>query len=70
VRTQEAYTDTVLRRVRRAQHFSWWTTSMLHRFSGATDFDLRRQLAELELVTGSAAGSRLLAENDVGLPPT
>ncbi len=64
----EAYTGTALRRVWRAQHFSYWMTSMLHRFSGATDFDLRRQLAELEAVTGSESGSRMLAENYVGLP--
>jgi p-hydroxybenzoate 3-monooxygenase len=64
----EAYTGTVLRRVWRAQHFSWWMTSMLHRFTDATDFDLRRQLAELETVTSSDAGSRLLAESYVGWP--
>jgi p-hydroxybenzoate 3-monooxygenase len=66
----EAYTSTVLRRVWRAQHFSWWMTSMLHRFSEATDFDLRRQIAELEMVTGSLSASRMLAENYVGLPLT
>ena len=66
----EAYSQTVLRRVWRAQHFSWWMTSMLHRFSGATDFDLRRQIAELETVTSSPAGARLLAENYTGLPLT
>ena len=64
----DAYTQTVLRRVWRAQHFSYWMTSMLHRFSDASDFDLRRQLAELDAVTGSPAGSRFLAENYVGLP--
>ena len=41
---------------------------MLHRFSEATDFDLRRQLAELDAVTGSRAGSTYLAENYTGLP--
>jgi p-hydroxybenzoate 3-monooxygenase len=66
----EAYTATVLRRVWRAQHFSWWMTSMLHRFPDASEFDLRRQEAELQLVTGSRAGSTLLAENYVGLPLT
>jgi p-hydroxybenzoate 3-monooxygenase len=64
----EAYTSTVLRRIWRAQHFSYWMTSMLHRFSDASDFDLRRQLAELDAVTSSPAGSRFLAENYVGLP--
>jgi p-hydroxybenzoate 3-monooxygenase len=64
----ESYTSTVLRRIWRAQHFSWWMTSMLHRFSEATDFDLRRQIAELEMVTSSTSAARTLAENYVGLP--
>jgi p-hydroxybenzoate 3-monooxygenase len=64
----ESYTPTVLKRVWRAQHFSWWMTSMLHRFSDATDFDLRRQIAELEMVTSSASAAKTLAENYVGLP--
>jgi len=64
----ESYTSTVLRRIWRAQHFSWWMTSMLHRFSEATDFDLRRQIAELDMVTSSTAAARTLAENYVGLP--
>jgi p-hydroxybenzoate 3-monooxygenase len=64
----DAYTETALRRVWRAQHFSYWMTSMLHRFSGDTDFDLRRQLAELEAVTGSTAGSTFLAQNYAGAP--
>jgi p-hydroxybenzoate 3-monooxygenase len=66
----ESYTATVLRRVWRAQHFSWWMTSMLHRFSDATDFDLRRQIAELEMVVGSPSAAKLLADNYVGLPLT
>jgi len=66
----ESYTDTALRRVWRAQHFSWWMTSMLHRFSDATDFDLRRQIAELDMVVSSPSAARLLAENYVGLPLT
>jgi p-hydroxybenzoate 3-monooxygenase len=64
----ESYTQTVLPRIWRAQHFSYWMTSMLHRFSDASDFDLRRQIAELRTVTGSEAGSRFLAENYVGPP--
>jgi p-hydroxybenzoate 3-monooxygenase len=66
----EAYTSTVLRRVWRAQHFSWWMTSMLHRFSDATDFDLRRQIAELEMITSTPSAAKVLAENYVGLPLT
>ena len=64
----DAYTETALRRVWRAQHFSYWMTSMLHRFSGDTDFDLRRQLAELAAVTDSTAGSTFLAQNYAGVP--
>jgi p-hydroxybenzoate 3-monooxygenase len=66
----DAYTATVLKRVWRAQHFSWWMTSMLHRFSDATDFDLRRQVAELEMVTTSPSAAKVLADNYVGLPFT
>ncbi len=64
----ESYSETALWRVWRAQHFSWWMTAMLHRFSDATDFDLRRQIAELNMVVGSPSASRLLAENYAGLP--
>jgi p-hydroxybenzoate 3-monooxygenase len=64
----EAYTRTALRRIWRAQHFSWWMTSMLHRFEGASEFDLRRQLAELDLVTSSTAAATTIAENYTGLP--
>jgi p-hydroxybenzoate 3-monooxygenase len=64
----DVYTDTVLQRVWRAQQFSYWMTSMLHRFPDATEFALRRQVAELEGVTATAAGAAYVAENYVGLP--
>ena len=64
----EAYSDTCLRRVWRAQRFSWWMTSMLHRFPGRNPFDDQVQLAELDYVTSSQAASTSLAENYVGLP--
>jgi len=64
----DAYSETALRRVWRAQHFSWWMTSMLHRFEDASEFDQRRQLAELELVTGTEAAATSLAQNYVGMP--
>ncbi len=63
-----AYSETALRRVWRAQHFSWWMTSMLHRFEGASEFDEKRQLAELDLVTGSVPAATSLAQNYVGMP--
>ena len=62
------YSRTALRRVWRAQHFSWWMTSMLHRFYDASEFDLKRQMAELDLVTSSRAAATTIAENYVGLP--
>jgi p-hydroxybenzoate 3-monooxygenase len=64
----DAYTRTALRRVWRAQHFSWWMTSMLHRFHDGTEFDLKRQMAELDLVTSSRAAATTVAENYVGIP--
>ena len=62
------YSDDCLRRVWRAQHFSWWMTSMLHRFEGASEFDHRRQLAELDQMTTSRAAATTLAENYTGIP--
>ncbi len=64
----DAYSDTCLRRVWGAQHFSWWMTSMLHTMPDASAFDLKRQIAELQTVCGSRAGRKLLAENYAGLP--
>jgi p-hydroxybenzoate 3-monooxygenase len=65
---QETYSPTCLRRVWKVQLFSWWMTSMLHRFFDDNSFDQRRQLAELDYVTFSRAASVSLAENYVGLP--
>jgi p-hydroxybenzoate 3-monooxygenase len=62
------YSHTCLRRVWKVQRFSWWMTSMLHRFPDDNPFDQRRQLAELDYVMSSEAASRSLAENYVGLP--
>jgi p-hydroxybenzoate 3-monooxygenase len=62
------YSATCLRRVWKVQRFSWWMTSMLHRFADENEFDQRRQLAELDYVTSSRAASVSLAENYVGLP--
>ena len=64
----DAYSDLCLRRVWKTQRFSWWMTSMLHRFPGATPFDERIQHAELDYVTTSKAPATALAENYVGLP--
>jgi len=64
----EQYSEICLRRVWKVQRFSWWMTSMLHRFDGDNPFDQRRQLAELDYVTSSRVGAQSLAENYVGLP--
>jgi p-hydroxybenzoate 3-monooxygenase len=63
-----SYSQNCLRRVWKVQRFSWWMTSMLHRFEHDSPFDRRRQLAELDYVTSSRAGAQTLAENYVGLP--
>jgi p-hydroxybenzoate 3-monooxygenase len=67
-RLLDAYSATCLRRVWKVQRFSWWMTSMLHRFSHDNAFDHRRQLAELDYVSSSRSASQSLAENYVGLP--
>ncbi len=64
----ENYSKSCLRRVWKAQRFSWWMTSMLHLFDTDNAFDRRRQLAELDYVTSSRAAQQTLAENYVGLP--
>jgi len=62
------YSEICLRRVWRAQHFSWWMTCLLHRPECGDGFEYRRQLAELEHVTTSRAAATSLAENYTGLP--
>ena len=64
----EDYSRICLRRVWIVQRFSWWMTSMLHRFPGGDPFEYRRQFAELDYLTSSRAASQSLAENYVGLP--
>lgn len=64
----EAYSQKALARVWKAVRFSWWMTTMLHRFPDTGDFDQRIQEAELDYLTHSRAASTVLAENYVGLP--
>ena len=64
----DAYSATCLRRVWQVQRFSWWMTSMLHRFPGDDPFQERLQLAELDYLLGSGVARRSLAENYTGLP--
>lgn len=64
----KSYSFTCLKRIWKAQRFSWWMTSLLHRFEDESAFDHKRQLAELEYVMSSRAAATSLAENYVGLP--
>ena len=64
----ESYSGLGLRRTWRAQRFSWWMTSMLHRSDSDNEFDHRRQLAELDYLVSSTAAMTSLAENYVGVP--
>lgn len=63
----DKYSETCLRRIWKAERFSWWMTTMLHKFDGD---DIERKLidAELDYTLGSAAGLTTIAENYVGLP--
>lgn len=63
-----AYSGTCLQRVWRAEHFSWWMTSMLHRWPDRDSFDERLQRAQLAYIFSSKAAATTLAENYVGLP--
>jgi p-hydroxybenzoate 3-monooxygenase len=57
-----------LKRVWKAERFSWWFTGLTHRFPDSDAFDRRIQLAELAYLKGSRAAQTTLAENYVGLP--
>jgi p-hydroxybenzoate 3-monooxygenase len=63
----ERYSSDALRRVWRAEHFSWFMTSMLHRLEGGDAFDVKLQLAQLAYVCSSEKAAASLAENYVGL---
>lgn len=62
------YSDRALARIWKAERFSWWMTSLLHRFDSDDSFGRKVQQAEYEYITGSVAASTALAENYVGLP--
>lgn len=64
----ERYSEVCLRRIWKAVRFSWWMTSILHRFPGNDDFGQRIKQAELDYCVRSEAGRRTIAENYVGLP--
>jgi len=62
------YSEKCLRRVWKAERFSWWFTSLMHKFPETGDFGQKLQEAELDYLVGSKAASTVLAENYVGLP--
>ncbi|WP_236199796.1 4-hydroxybenzoate 3-monooxygenase [Pseudomonas pseudonitroreducens] len=64
----ESYSPIALRRIWKAERFSWWMTSMLHRFPDNDAFTQRMLETELDYFLGSAAGRTTIAENYVGLP--
>jgi p-hydroxybenzoate 3-monooxygenase len=64
----DAYSAKCLRRVWKAERFSWWMTNLLHRFPEAGGFGDKIQVAELQYLVGSKAAATALAENYVGLP--
>ena len=64
----DTYSDRCLRRVWRAERFSWWFTSLMHRFPDTGEFGQKMQESELDYLVNSRAASTALAENYVGLP--
>jgi p-hydroxybenzoate 3-monooxygenase len=63
-----AYSERALRRIWKAERFSWWMTMLMHRFPDDGPFGLKMQQAELDYLTGSKAAMTAMAENYVGLP--
>lgn len=64
----DAYSERCLRRIWKAERFSWWFTSLMHRFPDTGAFGQKIQHAELDYLVGSHAASTAMAENYVGLP--
>lgn len=66
----DIYSDCALARVWQAERFSWWFTSLTHRFPDTQAFDRKMQIAEMDYIRASRAAKTTLAENYVGLPLT
>ncbi len=67
-RALDSYSERALARVWKAERFSWWFSSLMHRFPGQSDFDQRMQQAELAFLRSNDAAQKAFAENYVGLP--
>jgi p-hydroxybenzoate 3-monooxygenase len=64
----DSYSERCLRRIWRAERFSWWFTQLMHRFPGEGEIAQKFQEAELDYLIHSDSGSKTIAENYVGLP--
>ncbi|MFM1863322.1 MAG: hypothetical protein RLZ26_1844 [Pseudomonadota bacterium] len=64
----DRYSENALRRVWKAERFSWWFSALMHRYPDQSEFDLKMQIAELEFLQTNPAAQRAMAENYVGLP--
>lgn len=64
----DRYSERALARVWKAERFSWWFSSLMHRYPDQTDFDLKMQIAELEFLRSDRAQQEAMARNYVGLP--
>lgn len=64
----DSYSEKALARVWKAERFSWWFSTMMHRYPDQTPFDLKMQVADLEFLRTNRAAQKAMAENYVGLP--
>lgn len=64
----DAYSEKALKRVWKAERFSWWFSSIMHRYPDQSDFDIKIQVADLEFLRSNEAAQKSMAENYVGLP--
>ncbi|WP_295315541.1 4-hydroxybenzoate 3-monooxygenase [Roseobacter sp.] len=64
----DGYSEKALKRIWKAERFSWWFSSLMHRYPDQSEFDLKMQIAEIEFLRSNDAAQRAMAENYVGLP--
>ena len=64
----DSYSEKALKRVWKAERFSWWFSSLMHRYPDQSPFDLKMQIAELEFLRSNKAAQKAMAENYIGLP--
>ncbi len=64
----DSYSQNALARIWKAERFSWWFSSLLHRFPDQSEFDLKMQQAEIDFLRTNTAAQKAMAENYVGLP--